>query len=434
MATIKNWEPENEVFWETEGKKIASRNLWISIPALVLAFSVWQMWSILAVNLNNIGFNFTTDQLFLLAALPGLSGATLRIFYSFVIPIFGGRNWTVISTASLVIPAIWLGFAIQDPNTSFTTMAIIAILAGLGGGNFASSMSNIGFFYPKRLQGTALGLNGGLGNLGVSLAQFTIPVIISFGVFGAIAGGPQTWTDGTTTKQVYLQNGAFIWVIPIIITVIAAYFGMNNLATVKASVKDQLVIFKRKHMYLLTILYIMSFGSFIGFSAAFPLLIKNQFPDVNALQFAFLGPFIGALIRPVGGWVSDKLGGTRVTFWDNIVLIIASLGVLYFISIDNFVGYFAMFMLLFFATGIANGSVFRMIPSVFKDPTESSAIVGFSSAIAAYGAFLVPRIFGWSIKTTGSGNTAFYILIVYYLITLFITWFFYMRKNSGVKA
>lgn len=430
MATITKWNPEDEVFWEKEGKKIANRNLWVSIPSLIIAFSVWQMWSILALNLNNIGFNYTTDQLFLLAALPGLSGATLRLFYSFVVPVFGGRNWTVISTIVLLIPALWLGYAIQNPNTSFTTMAIIAMLTGLGGGNFASSMSNIGFFFPKRLQGTALGLNGGLGNLGVSLAQFTIPFVISIGLFGAIGGNSQTWTDGTTTKEVWLQNGAYIWVIPIILTTLAAYFFMNNLGTVRASFKEQFIIFKRKHTYLLTSLYFMSFGSFIGFSAAFPLLIKNQFPDVNAMQYVFLGPLVGALMRSVGGWIADKYDAAMVTFIDTIVLILTTLGVIYFISIDNFIGYFVMFMLLFMSTGIANGAIFKMIPANFKDRKESSAVVGFASAIAAYGAFFVPKMFGWSIKTTGSGNTAFYILIAYYVIALFITWNWYIRKNK----
>jgi len=433
MATITKWNPEDQVFWEKEGNKIATRNLWVSIPALMLAFSVWQMWSILAVNLNSIGFNFTTDQLFLLAALPGLSGATLRIFYSFIIPIAGGRNWTIISTATLLIPAIWLGYALQDSTTSFATMATIAILTGFGGGNFASSMSNIGFFYPKRLQGTALGLNGGLGNLGVSVAQFFIPIVTGLALFGAVGGSSQTWVKDEVTKQVYLQNGAFVWVIPIIITVIAAYFLMDNIATVKASIKEQLVIFKRKHMYLLTILYIMSFGSFIGFSAAFPLLIKNQFPEVNAVQFAFLGPLVGALIRPVGGWISDKLGGAIVTFWDTVLLTVATIGVVYFLSIHSFIGYFIMFMLLFFATGVANGSIFKMIPSVFKSPIESSGTVAFSSAIAAYGAFLIPKMFGWSINAFGSGNVAFYILITYYVVTIFITWFWYVRKNADVK-
>ncbi len=433
MARITEWRPEDPKFWEEKGKKIANRNLWISIPALMLAFAVWQIWSVVAVNLNNIGFKFTQEELFTLAAIPGLSGATLRIFYSFLVPIFGGRNWTVISTATLLIPAVGLGIAVQNPETSFLTMAILAALTGFGGGNFASSMSNIGFFFPKKLQGTALGLNGGLGNLGVSLTQFLIPIVTGFGIFGAIGGTSQVLKDG---KEIWLQNAAFIWIIPLILTIIAAWFGMDNLVTVRASVKDQLIIFKRKHMYLLTFLYVMSFGSFIGYSAAFPLLIKSQFPEINALAFAFLGPLVGALSRPVGGWLSDKIGGARVTFWDVIVMIVATSGVIYFISegSKNFVGFFIMFLILFTTTGVANGSIFRMIPVVFKSPIESSATVGFSSAIAAYGAFLIPRMFGWSISATGAVNMALYILIAYYIASLFVTWYWYARKNAEAKS
>ncbi|MCF6092567.1 NarK family nitrate/nitrite MFS transporter [Microaerobacter geothermalis] len=435
MALITEWNIEDKDFWQRKGKKIAYRNLWISIPALLLAFSTWFIWSAVAVNLNNIGFNFSTSQLFTLAALPGLTGATLRIFYSFVVPVFGGRNWTIISTATLLIPSIGLGIAVQDPNTSFITMAILAALTGFGGGNFASSMSNISFFFPKKLQGTALGLNAGLGNLGVSVAQFVIPLVTSVGIFGALGGAPQIWTKGDVTKEVWIQNAAFVWVIPIILTLIAAFFGMNNLRTAKASVSEQLVIFKRKHMYLMTILYVMSFGSFIGFSAAFPLLIKTQFPEVNPLQFAFLGPLVGALIRPVGGWISDKLGGAIVTFWDIIVMIIGTFGVIYYINPDtkSFTGFFLMFMVLFAASGIANGSTFRMIPIIFESK-EAAAVLGFTSAIAAYGAFFIPKMFGWSIDNFGVIDVALYILIAYYFISLIVTWYYYARKNAEIKC
>ncbi len=427
------WEPENPAFWEAEGKKVANRNLWISIPALLLSFAVWQIWSVVAVNLNSAGFKFTTEELFTLAALPGLSGATLRIFYSFVVPIFGGRNWTVISTASLLIPAIGIGLAVQDPTTSFTEMAILAALCGFGGGNFSSSMANISFFFPKKVKGTALGLNAGLGNLGVSVIQFVGPLVITAGIFGALGGDPQTLTQAGVTKQVWLQNAAFVWVIPIALTTVAAMFGMNNLPTAKASLKEQFVIFKRKHMWLMTWLYTMCFGSFIGYSAAFPLLIKSQFPDVNPLQFAFLGPLVGALIRPVGGWLSDKVGGARVTYWDIIAMIAATLGVIYFMGAHNFTGFFLMFMVLFVTTGIANGSTFRMIPVIFNEK-EAAPVLGFTAAIAAYGAFFIPKTFGWSIEATGSPNGALYAFIAYYAISLLITWYWYARKNAEIKC
>lgn len=431
MARITRWEPENEQFWESEGKKHASRNLWISVPALLLAFAVWQIWSVTAANLNDIGFNFTNTELFTLAALPGLTGATLRIFYTFVVPIFGGRNWTVISTASLLIPAIGIGFAVQNPETSFMTMAILAALCGLGGGNFASSMANISFFYPKKSKGTALGINAGIGNLGVSTVQFVVPLVITVGIFGAVAGNPQVLPDGS---QIWLQNAAFIWVIPIILTAIAAFFGMDNLPGTKASVKEQATIFKNKHTWIMTWLYTMCFGSFIGYAAAFPLLLRTEFPEVNTLQLAFLGPFVGAAIRPLGGWISDKFGGAIVTFWDIIAMIAATVGVIYFYNQGNFTGFLIMFLVLFVTTGIANGSTFRMIPFIFNNQKEAAAVIGFTSAIAAYGAFLIPKIFGWSINATGMANTALYIFIAYYVVSLVITWYYYSRPSAEVKC
>lgn len=427
------WDPEDQQFWEKEGKRHARRNLWISIPALFLAFAVWQIWSVAVIHLNNIGFDFTPGELFTLAALPGLTGATLRLIYSFVVPIFGGRNWTVISTASLLIPAIGIGYAVQNPETSFMTMAILAALCGLGGGNFASSMANISFFYPKKEKGLALGLNAGIGNLGVSAVQFVTPLVITAGVFGILGGAPQTFTDGTVVKDMWVQNAAFVWVIPIILTALAAMFGMDNLPNAKASVKEQVAIFSNKHTWLMTLLYVMCFGSFIGYSAAFPLLIRTEFPEVNALQFAFLGPLVGALIRPLGGWISDKLGGAIVTFWDIVIMIAATFGVMYFLSINNFTGFLIMFMILFTTTGIANGSTFRMIPIIFP-PVQAAPVLGFTSAIGAYGAFVIPKIFGWSIETTGFAYTALGIFIAYYVISLFVTWYWYSRKGAEIKC
>ncbi|AWT48690.1 nitrate/nitrite transporter [Psychrobacter sp. YP14] len=443
---ITDWRPEMEDFWENGGKQVASRNLWVSIPALLLAFAVWMVWSAVIVNLPEIGFGFDEGQLFWLAALPGLSGATLRIFYSFMVPIFGGRRWTAISTASLLIPAVWMGFAVQNPDTPFSVFAMIALLCGFGGANFASSMSNISFFYPKDKQGTALGLNAGLGNLGVSVMQFVVPLVIGFGVFGALGGAPQVTEAG---KTLYLQNAGFIWVPFIALVSIAAWFLMNDIASAKASFKDQAVIFKRKHNWIMCVLYMATFGSFIGFSAAFPMLIKKGFPDVNALQFAFLGPLVGALFRPVGGWIADKLGGARVTFWNYVVMILAVFAVMYFLpsgtSAGSFTGYLISFMVLFITTGIGNGSTFRMIPVIFRtvlerehpdkvgtEPLfveirkESAAVVGFTSAVAAYGAFFVPKMFGSGLGVNGT----FIALIAYYVVCIVLTWWYYSRKNA----
>lgn len=439
--TITDWQPENEEYWENGASKVARRNLWISIPALLLAFSVWMVWSAVIVRLPDIGFAFDKGQLFWLAALPGLSGATLRIFYSFMVPIFGGRRWTAISTASLLIPSLWMGFAVQNPDTPFSVFVIIALLCGFGGGNFASSMSNISFFYPKAKQGTALGLNAGLGNLGVSVMQFLVPIVIGMSLFGAIAGGPQITEAG---KSFYLQNAGFVWVPFIAIVAVAAWFGMNDLTSAQASFKDQAVIFKRKHNWIMCILYMATFGSFIGFSAAFPMLIKNSFPEIDALKFAFLGPFVGAIFRPLGGWIADKLGGARVTFWNFIVMVIAVFAVIYFLPGEtregSFIGYFISFMVLFITTGIGNGSTFRMIPVIFRTlheragtknlvveaNKESAAVVGFTSAIAAYGAFFIPKMFGSSMGAYGT----FIVLIVYYFICIALTWWYYSRGKA----
>jgi NNP family nitrate/nitrite transporter-like MFS transporter len=456
---LTHWNPEDAAFWESEGRAIASRNLWISIPSLTLAFAVWMVWSVVVVNLPNVGFRFSTKELFWLAALPSLCGATLRIFYSFMVPIFGGRRWTAISTASLLLPTIGIGFAIRDPSTSYSVFIVLALLCGFGGGNFASSMANINFFFPKAQKGTALGLNAGLGNLGVSLVQFVVPLVITAGVFGALGGEPQAWTKGAEVKQMWLQNAGLIWVPFIAIFAVAAWFGMNDVASAKASFSDQAVIFKRKHNWIMCWLYLGTFGSFIGYSAGFPLLIKSQFPQINALSYAWLGPLVGALIRPLGGWLSDKLGGARVTFWNFIAMAVGVLGVLYFLPQGgqggNFYGFLATFMLLFTAAGIGNGSTFRMIPVIFMNERqreaagkgreageqavrdankEAAAVLGFSSAIGAYGGFFIPMSYGISISTFGGPAYALYMFIVFYITCIATTWWYYSRRNAPMPC
>lgn len=465
MAThvLTKWEPEDAAFWNSTGKTVANRNLWLSIPALLLAFAVWMVWSVVVVNLPNIGFKFNTSELFWLASLPALCGATLRIFYSFMVPIFGGRRWTAISTASLLLPTIGMGIAVQNLATPYSSFVILALLCGFGGGNFASSMANINFFFPKAQKGIALGLNAGLGNLGVSVVQFVVPLVITAGVFGALGGEPQTWSNlakgSTETKAMWLQNAGYIWVPFIALTAIAAWFGMNDLASARASFAEQAVIFKRKHNWLMCWLYLGTFGSFIGYSAGFPLLIKSQFPGINALSYAFLGPLVGALVRPLGGWLSDKVGGAAVTFWNFIAMAAAVGGVLYFLpsgpSGGNFFGFLAMFMLLFATSGIGNGSTFRMIPVIFmteqqrlargKGPEaqdqaiknankEAAAVLGFTSAIGAYGGFFIPKGYGTSISMTGGPEAALYGFIVFYITCIVTTWWYYSRKNAEMPC
>ncbi|MCB1379586.1 MAG: MFS transporter, partial [Alphaproteobacteria bacterium] len=363
---ITDWRPDDPVFWEKTGHRIARRNLWLSIPALLLSFAVWMVWSVVVAKLPVVGFAFTTDQLFWLAALPGLSGATLRIFYSFMPPIVGGRLWTTLATWSLMLPALGIGFAVQNPDTPYVVFLGLALLCGFGGGNFASSMANISFFFPKSEKGNALALNAGLGNLGVSVVQFVIPLAITAGVFGWIGGAPQTTIEDGAATQLWLQNAGFIWVPFIAAAAFAAWFGMNDIASMKASFAEQAIIFRRKHNWIMCWLYTGTFGSFIGYSAGFPLLAKTQFPSVEALQFAFLGPLVGAISRSATGWISDRYGGGRVTIWVFILMMAGVLGVLYFLGMKDqpwaFWGFFASFILLFFATGVGNASTFQMIP------------------------------------------------------------------------
>ena len=442
---LTDWRPDDPDFWAGTGRSVARRNLWISVPCLLLSFAVWQVWSVVVAKLPLVGFNLTTDQLFWLAALPGLTGATLRIFYSFMVPIFGGRLWTTVSTASLLVPAFGIGYAVQNPETPYFIFLVLALLCGFGGGNFASSMANIGFFFPKKEKGAALGKNAGLGNLGVSVMQFLIPIVITAGVFGGLGGAPQQVSD---TEQLWLQNAGFVWVPFIVLCTIAAWVGMNDIADAKASFAEQAVIFQRKHNWIMCLLYTGTFGSFIGFSAGFPLLAKTAFPEVNSLQFVFLGPLVGALSRAWTGWVADKYGGARVTAWVFAGMIVAALGVIWFLNMGSFIGFFAMFMALFFFTGVGNSSTFQMIPNIVGDyiprlmpglaadetrrhvERESAAITAFTSAIAAYGAFFIPKAYGSSIAATGSANLALWGFVAFYVICLAVTWVWYSRPGG----
>ena len=452
---LHHWDPENPEFWERTGARIARRNLWISIISLTLSFAIWVLWSVVTVNLDKVGFRFTSNQLFWLTALPALSGATLRVFYSFMVPIFGGRRWTVISTLSLLLPAVGMGLALQDNSTSYGTLLVLAALCGLGGGNFSSSMANISFFYPKAKKGTATGLNAGIGNLGVSLAQFVVPLVISSAMVGGLTGDGLPYVEHGVEKMLWLQNAGFVWVPFIVISAILAWFGMNDIADAKASFKDQAIIFRRKHNWLMCWLYIGTFGSFIGFSAGLALLTKSQFPDVNPTQYAFLGPLVGALTRPLGGWISDRLkAGATVTLYTFLLMALAVVGVLFTLpsqgGAGNFPAFLGMFILLFALSGIGNGSTFRMIPVIFltarsldaeKTPEaqrqavvqgnkEASAVLGFSGAVGAYGGFFIPKSFGTSLDMTGSVDMALYAFIVFYLSCMVVTWWFYARKGA----
>lgn len=454
-STIGDWRPEDPEFWRSVGHRVAKRNLLVSVPALMLAFVVWQVWSVTVVQLGDVGFSLTSSQLFWLTAIPGITGGTFRILYTFIGPIFGERKFTAFSTFILVAPMLWLGFALQDSGTPYWEMALIAAVCGIGGANFASSMANIGFFYPKAEKGNINGINGGLGNLGVSVVQLVAPLVVTAAVLGAPAGGPQTKKNG---DEIWLQNGAFLWVPLLVIMALLAWFLMNDLKIAAAPFSQQKVIFKRKHNWLMTWLYVGTFGSFIGFAAALPNLIKTTFtpidPAYSATTYAWVGPFVGAVTRWAGGWLSDRIGGARVT-----MLSFVGMGASLVVVINalpaggdqgNFWIFYVGFLCAFLFSGIGNGSTFRQIPVIFRDQhmkavagkgpeaeeaalkqsaMEAGAVTGFSSAIAAYGFFFIPAMFA-NFAITSS----LWVFIGFYVTCLIVCWWFYARKGAEAPS
>src|SRR5690349_11202607 len=441
---ISDWNPEDATYWKTKGKAIARRNLIWSIVAEHIGFSVWLIWSIVATKLPQAGFHYTTDQLFQLVALPGLIGSLMRFPYTFAVTTFGGRNWTIFSAAVLFIPMLSLAYFVTQPDTPFWLMLSVAATAGLGGGNFASSMANISFFYPDRMKGWALGLNAAAGNIGVSVVQLVTPLLLGFGFISLYLTPP---TDG-----IYLANAGLMWIVPLTVAVIGVYLFMDNLTLARASLKDQLVIVKRKHTWVMSYIYIGTFGSFIGYSAAFPLLLKTQFPAIS-VGIAFLGPLVGSISRPFGGLLSDKIGGANVTFWNFIGIGAATVGVMYFVDHKEFVGFLIMFLALFVLTGIGNGSTYRMIPSIFREQKlseaegqgetdraialkaaglEAAAALGFIGGVGACGGYLIPRGFGASIAATGGPYHALEIYLLFYITCIALTWWYYLRKTSSL--
>jgi NNP family nitrate/nitrite transporter-like MFS transporter len=436
---ITEWNPEDETFWEHKGKRVALRNLVWSIVAENIGFSIWLVWSITATRLPSAGFKYTTDQLFALVSLPGLIGAIMRFPYTFAVPKFGGRNWTVVSALLLLIPTIALAVLVGRPQTPFWLMALAASTAGLGGGNFASSMANISFFYPDRKKGFALGLNAAGGNIGVSVVQFLVPIVIGISFFGG--------------KGVHLANAGLMWIPLIAVATFGAFFFMDNLSSARSNFTEQLAVARRKHTWIMSALYVGTFGSFVGYSAAFPLLLKTQFPLMTA-NLAFLGPLVGSLARPFGGWLADRVGGARVTYWNFVAMGLLTGGVIYFVQHKSLVGFLIVFLMLFVTTGIGNGSTFRMIPAIFRAERlatigeqsgaafaqamvgarrDGAAVIGISSAIGALGGFFIPRALGASIKATGGATTAFGVFFACYCACVFATWWYYRRTTFLVK-
>lgn len=432
---LAEWAPEDETFWETTGKRIAWRTLWVTTANLTMAFAVWFLVSALVVRLPNVGFDLSTSQLFWLAAMPGLAGGTLRIVHTFLTPVFGTRKVVSASSVLLLVPLIGLFVAVKDPSTPYWVLLLLAFLAGLGGGNFSSFMPSTSLFFPKRLQGTALGLQAGIGNFGVSLVQFVTPWIIGFAAFGAVVGGPQTFSKDDVTKDIWLQNAAFVWIPLVAVLSVLAWFMLRSVP-VRANVREQMDIFRNKHTWLMTSLYVMTFGSFAGFSAAFPLLIREVYGGFDGapdpLTYAFLGPLVGSAARVVAGPISDRVGGAKVTQVAGIGLLGSAIGVLFFLdpsSLDQF-PWFVVFMLgLFLFSGIGNASTYKQMPMIFP-PRQASGVLGWTAAIAAYGPFVFSSLIGAVIGATGRPTGFFIGVAAFYTVNLAVNWWFYARKGA----
>lgn len=436
---IADWRPEDATFWEQTGKRIAWRTLTITTISLVLSFATWFVMSAVVVRLPGIGFEFTEMQLFWLAAMPGLAGGTLRLVHMFLIPIFGTRKVVAVATLAKILPCLGLGFAILNPTTPFWIFLLLGLMAGFGGGDFSSFMPSTSVFFPKRLLGTALGIQAGIGNFGVSLTQFVTPWIITFAVAGGMFGGSQTLTKAGKTSTIWLQNAVF-WYVPFLLVVgIVAWFLLKSVP-VKASFREQLDIFKNKHTYSCTITYVMTFGAFSGLSAAFPLLIKTvygHFPSApDPLKYAFLGPLIGSAMRVVSGPLADKWGGARLTQLSGLGLVLGA-GVLGFGGLltptgpEQFTAFLWVMLWMFFWTGVGNAATFRQYPIIFShSPRQGAGVIGFTAAIAAYGPFLFSMLIGWTKSSTGSAKPFFTGLMAFCMLATVINWWFYARKGA----
>lgn len=432
---LAEWAPEDEGFWQATGKRVAWRTLWITTANLTMAFVTWFVVSALVVRLPNVGFDLTTGQLFWLAAMPGLAAGTLRILHTFLTPLYGTRKVVSISSLSLLLPLIGWMIAVQNTGTPFWVLLLLAFLAGLGGGNFSSFMPSTSLFFPKRMQGTALGLQAGIGNFGVSLVQFVTPWIIGFAAFGSLIGNPQTLTKDEKTSDVWLQNALFVWVPIVAVLAVAAWVWLRSVP-VRANLREQFDIFRDKHTWLMTSLYMMTFGSFSGLSAAFPLLIREVYggfenaPD--PLRYAFLGPLVGSAARVAAGPVSDRVGGAKVTQVSAIGMLGSAVGLMFFLrpdSRDQFAGFVLLMLALFLFAGIGNASTFKQMPMIFP-PRQAGGVIGWTAAIAAYGPFVFSSIIGAVIGATGAPTGFFIGLAVFIALNAGINWWYYARRGA----
>ena len=424
---ITNWNPEHDAQWTGVGKKVARRNLGWSMFAEFLGFAMMGLWGMVVPRLPDAGFTFTADERFWLIAAPGLTGALMRFLYTFTVPLVGGRNWTIASALLLMIPASGLAWAVSNPETPFWLMIIIASFAGLGAGNFTSSMVNISFFYPERVKGAALGLNASGGTLGVAWIQFTVPIVI------ITAGG------------LALDRAGLIFIPLCILAAMGAFFFMNNLTVARSDIRSFGLALTDRNTFIISWLYIGTFGSYIGYANTFATLLRSEFPDVT-MKIVFLGALLGAIARPFGGWLADRFGGARMSMLVYSLMCLGCIGLVLTLDQLNFPLFLGLFLLLFAAAGLGTGTVDRMIPAAVRasaldpatgklDPAKllparrlAGGCIGVAGAIGSLGAFFIPRVFAMAgIK----GGFAFFLAC--YITMLFMTWYFYLRRSSPLS-
>lgn len=429
---LDGWDPEDHVQWEGEGRRIARRNLGISVLAEFLGFGVFALWGIVVPQLAAYGYTgeraLSDAQQFWLVSIPVLIGATLRIPYTFAVPRFGGRNWTIFSALILLLPTVALALAVET-SAGFPVLLGVAALAGFGGGNFASSMTNISFFYPHAEKGKALGFNAAGGNLGTAAVQLVVPMVVVLG--------------SATTSNPNLPMAGWIFVPPILVAAWLAWRWMDNLSTATSDVRSLAVAARRRHTWILSFLYIGTFGSFIGFAGAFPKLMSDAFPE-QGLSLAFLGALVGSLSRPLGGLLADRVGGGIVTIVSLVAMAVGAVGAVGSLRENDFALFLGSFLLLFVFTGVGNGSVYRMIPAVFRSTEAggdgigtvrlSAGAIGIVGAIGAFGGFLVPQGFSASSSIAGSLEPALWATAAVYVVMALVTWAIYVRRGGLVGA
>jgi NNP family nitrate/nitrite transporter-like MFS transporter len=425
---IDDWNPEDEGFWTRTGAKIANRNLWFSILSEHIGFSIWTMWSVLVLFMGP-EYHIDAAGKFLLVSIPTLVGSILRLPYTFAVARFGGRNWTIISAALLLIPTI-LAAIVMHPGTSFATFLVVAAIGGLGGGNFASSMTNINAYFPESRKGWALGLNAGGGNIGVPVIQLIGLLIIA--------------TAGTGAPRILLG----VYIPLIVIAAVCAATWMDNLSSVRNDTGAFSEAVKHNQTWLMAFLYIGTFGSFIGYSFAFGLVLQNQFgrTPLQAAAVTFIGPLLGSLIRPVGGRLADSIGGAKVTFWNFIAMAVALAIIIWASAIDSLGVFTAGFVLLFMLTGIGNGSTYKMIPAIFRGEAKvaiaggaaetaalararrlSGATIGIVGAVGALGGLFINLAFRQAFMTAKTGDPAYWSFLASYVVCAAVTFAYYLR-------